>query len=203
MLAHGGEATLRSPRADALTLAACARIEVPVRLLVAGPGLDGELPADVLRPRLGPLITAFAPEHTQTILPVLTWHPSEATALLTATALGARGLCEIRDAGLPVPLTAEGSTVRQVDLAGAFAANRLAQALAATTTLDEAETRCRTVCGTSEIDYERAKAQRRRALRPPLGICVGAAPHRGSCRMRRYGQHGPDLRGAGLQGVPL
>ncbi|MGW7070983.1 DUF1152 domain-containing protein [Streptomyces sp. NPDC054855] len=160
ILAHGDEPTLRSPLADALTLAACTRSDAPVRLLVAGPGLDGEIPADILRPRLGPLTTTFTPEHAQAIIPVLTWHPSEATALLTATALGARGLCEVRDAGLPVPLTAEGPTVHQVDLATALAANRLAQAITATTTLDEAESACRTVCGTSEIDYERAKAQR-------------------------------------------
>lgn len=159
ILAHGDEPTLRSPLADALTLASSAQADAAVRLLVAGPGLDGELPADVLRPRLGPLITTFTPEHAQAVIPVLTWHPSEATALLTATALGARGLCEIRDASLPVPLTAEGPNVHEVDLETAFAANRLAQAIAATTTLDEAEEACRTVCGTSEIDYERSKAR--------------------------------------------
>ncbi|MFD4477573.1 DUF1152 domain-containing protein [Streptomyces sp. NPDC058471] len=172
ILAHGDEPTLRSPLADALILAACARTQAPVRLLVAGPGLDGELPTDVLRPRLGPLLTTLTHEHAQAILPVLTWHPSEATALLTATALGARGLCEIRDAGLPAPLTAEGPTVHEVDVATAFAANRLAQAIAATTTLDEAEEHCRTVCGTSEIDYERTKA---RGL--PQHQRVPAVPH--------------------------
>ncbi|MGA4841343.1 DUF1152 domain-containing protein [Streptomyces sp. G45] len=162
ILAHGDEPTLRSPLADALTLAACTRAQAAadIRLLVAGPGLDGELPADTLRPRLGPLITTFTPEHTQAIASVLNWHPSEATALLAATALGARGLCEVRDAGFPVPLTDEGPTVHQVDLATAFSANRLAQAIADTTTLDEVEERCRAVCGTSEIDYERTKAQR-------------------------------------------
>ncbi|MFD5708771.1 DUF1152 domain-containing protein, partial [Bacillus subtilis] len=60
----------------------------------------------------------------------------------------------------PVPLTAEGPTVHQVDLTTALAANRLAQAITATTTLAEAEEACRTICGTSEIDYERAKARR-------------------------------------------
>ncbi|MER5297994.1 DUF1152 domain-containing protein [Streptomyces lasiicapitis] len=162
ILAHGDEPTLRSPLADALTLAACARAKAAtsIRLLVAGPGLDGELPADTLRPRLGPLIATFTPEHTQAITSVLNWHPSEATALLAATALDARGLCEVRDAGLPVPLTAEGPTVHQVDVTAAFSNNRLAQAVADTTTLDEAEERCRDICGTSEIDYERAKAQR-------------------------------------------
>ncbi|MFD5700629.1 DUF1152 domain-containing protein [Streptomyces lasiicapitis] len=162
ILAHGDEPTLRSPLADALTLAACthAKAAAHIRLLIAGPGLDGELPADTLRPRLGPQLTAFMPEHTQAITSVLNWHPSEATALLAATALGARGLCEVRDAGLSVPLTDEGPTVHQIDLATAFSANGLAQAIADTTTLDEAEERCRTVCGASEIDYERAKAQR-------------------------------------------
>ncbi|GGO47563.1 hypothetical protein GCM10012286_41150 [Streptomyces lasiicapitis] len=162
ILAHGNEPTLRSPLADALTLAACTRAKAAadVRLLVAGPGLDGELPADTLRPRLGPLVTTFTPEHTQAITSVLNWHPSEATALLAATALGARGLCEVRDAGLPVPLTDEGPTVHQADLTPAFASNRLAQSIADTTTLGEAEERCRAVSGTSEIDYERAKAQR-------------------------------------------
>ncbi|WP_229926074.1 DUF1152 domain-containing protein [Streptomyces longispororuber] len=162
ILAHGDEPTLRSPLADALTLAACTRAKAApiIRLLVAGPGLDGELPADTLRPRLGPLIATFTPDDVRSIATVLDWHPSEATALLAATALGARGLCEVRDAGLPVPLTDEGPTVHHVDLRAAFTANRLARALADTTTLDEAEERCRTICGTSEIDYERAKAQR-------------------------------------------
>ncbi|WP_241844784.1 DUF1152 domain-containing protein [Streptomyces silvensis] len=163
ILAHGDEPTLRSPLADALTLAACARAESGrrVRLLVAGPGLDGELPADTLRTRLGARVATFTPADAAEVAPVLRWHPSEATALLAATAAGARGLCEVRDAGLLVPMTAEGPTVHEVDLSSAFAANRLAQALADTTSLTEAEEHCRHVCGTSEIDDERAKARRR------------------------------------------
>ncbi|WP_348541648.1 DUF1152 domain-containing protein [Streptomyces sp. MZ04] len=66
ILAHGDEPTLRSPLADALTLAACARAaKAAVRLLVAGPGLDGEVPADVLGPRLGPLLTTLTPAHAR------------------------------------------------------------------------------------------------------------------------------------------
>lgn len=162
ILAHGDEPTLRSPLADALTLAACTRAQAntDIRLLVAGPGLDGELPAATLRPRLGPLITTFTPTDAQVIAPILNWHPSEVTALLAATALGTRGLCEIRDAGLLAPLTSEGPTVHEVHLTTAFTTNHLARAIADTTTLGEAEEHCRTVCGTSEIDYERAKAQR-------------------------------------------
>ena len=49
-LATGHEPGLRSPLADALALAACARIRVQTHLLVAGPGLDGELSeTDVLK----------------------------------------------------------------------------------------------------------------------------------------------------------
>lgn len=38
ILAHGDEPTLRSPLADALTLAACCELNFPVRLLVSRPG---------------------------------------------------------------------------------------------------------------------------------------------------------------------
>lgn len=158
ILSHGDEPTLRSPLADALTLAACAQVLAPFRLLVAGPGLDAELPAQTVTERLGPLVTTFTAEHAETIAPILEWHPSEATALLAATARGIRGTCEIRDAGLPVPLTDDGPTVHQVDLDDAFNANQLACAITDTTTLDQAEQYSRQICGYSEIDYERNKA---------------------------------------------
>ncbi|GAB2806751.1 hypothetical protein GCM10027091_43760 [Streptomyces daliensis] len=75
ILARGDEPTLRSPLADALTLAACARLDAPVRLLVAGPGLDGELPPQQLRDRLGPLVLTLTPE---TVLHHLTRFETEA-----------------------------------------------------------------------------------------------------------------------------
>ncbi|WP_199812805.1 DUF1152 domain-containing protein [Streptomyces sp. NRRL S-1813] len=160
ILAHGDEPTLRSPLADALTLAACCELNFPVRLLVAGPGLDGELPADVLRDRLGPVALTFTAEHVQPVGPVLEWHPSEATAMLAATARGARGMCEVRDAGLPVPLTDEGPTVYEAGLDAALDRNQLAGAILATENLHEVEQRSREICGFSEIDYEREKAGR-------------------------------------------
>ncbi|MEU0806051.1 DUF1152 domain-containing protein [Streptomyces sp. NPDC005970] len=160
ILAQGDEPTLRSPLADALSLAACARIDAPVRLLVAGPGLDGEIPVETLRDRLGPVIHNLTAEEATRVGAVMEWHPSEATAMLTATARGARGLCEIRDAGLPVPLTDDGPTVHESDLGAAFESNRLASAVATTTSLAEAEQHSRDICGYSEIDYERDKATR-------------------------------------------
>ncbi|MFJ7904085.1 DUF1152 domain-containing protein [Streptomyces sp. NPDC096198] len=158
ILARGDEPTLRSPLADALTLAACCQVNAPIRLLVAGPGLDGELPAESLHPALGSLVHTFTAKDTEPIGSVLEWHPSEATAMLAATARGARGICEVRDAGLPVPLTDEGPTVHHVDMDEALSRNQLARATMTTTKLDEAEALSREICGFSEIDYERNKA---------------------------------------------
>ncbi|MFH8221654.1 DUF1152 domain-containing protein [Streptomyces sp. NPDC018057] len=158
ILARGDEPTLRSPLADALTLAACAQTNAPVRLLMAGPGLDGEIPPADLRPLLGPHVHTFTAADTNSIAAVLDWHPSEATAMLTATARGIRGICEVRDAGLPVPLTDAGPTVHEVDLDNALDRNTLARSLMTTATLTEAEAYSREICGFSEIDYERDKA---------------------------------------------
>ncbi|MEV6803337.1 DUF1152 domain-containing protein [Streptomyces sp. NPDC051132] len=169
ILAEGDEPTLRSPLADALTLAACCQVNAPIRLLVAGPGLDGEIPADELRPLLGPLVHTFTARDVEVIGEVLEWHPSEATAMLAATARGVRGVCEVRDAGLPVPLTDEGPTVHEVDLDEAVGRNRLARALMTTAALDEAEAYSREICGFSEIDYERDKAARV-AEQPPVNL---------------------------------
>ncbi|KOV71401.1 hypothetical protein ADL00_07395 [Streptomyces sp. AS58] len=158
ILAQGDEPTLKSPLADALTLAACCQVNAPIRLLVAGPGLDGEISPEDLRPQLGSLVHTFTAEDTETIGSILEWHPSEATAMLAATARGARGVCEVRDAGLPVPLTDEGPTVHEVDLDDALSRNSLARAIMTTAALDEAEAHSREICGFSEIDYERNKA---------------------------------------------
>ncbi|WP_329304034.1 DUF1152 domain-containing protein [Streptomyces sp. NBC_00659] len=158
ILAKGDEPTLRSPLGDALTLAACCQVNAPVRLLVAGPGLDGELPAELLADRMDPATLTLTAEHVEPISSVLEWHPSEVTAMLAATARGVRGFCEIRDAGLPVPLTDEGPTVHEADLNDALNRNELARAILATETLAEAEQHSREICGYSEIDYERNKA---------------------------------------------
>ncbi|MEW2087201.1 DUF1152 domain-containing protein [Streptomyces sp. NPDC005283] len=158
ILAKGDEPTLRSPLADALTLAACCQVNAPVRLLVAGPGLDGELSADDLRDRMGPSVQTLTAENVEPVSSVLEWHPSEATAMLAATARGIRGLCEVRDTGPPVPLTDEGPTVHEADLDDALNRNQLARAILETETLDEAEQHSREICGYSEIDYERNRA---------------------------------------------
>ena len=78
--------------------------------------------------------------------------------MLAATARGVRGTCEMRDAGLPVPLTGEGPTVHEVDLDEALTRNQLARSILTTATLGEVEAHSREICGYSEIDYERNKA---------------------------------------------
>ncbi|MEU0118460.1 DUF1152 domain-containing protein [Streptomyces bobili] len=166
VLSRGDEPTLKSPLADSLTLAACCQVDAPVRLLVAGPGLDGELSHEDLRGILGPLVHTFTAADTEPISQVLEWHPSEATGMLAAAARGVRGTCEVRDAGLPIPLTDESPTLHEVDLDEAVSRNELARALMSTTTLDEAETLSREICGFSEIDYERNKALWLKEQRP-------------------------------------
>ncbi|MGW2490058.1 DUF1152 domain-containing protein [Streptomyces sp. NPDC001606] len=158
ILARGDEPTLKSPLADALTLAACCQVNATVRLLVAGPGLDGELPIEVLRGTLGPLVHTLTAKDAEPISSVLEWHPSEATGMLAATARGVRGTCEVRDAGLPVPLTEEGPRVHEADMDEALSRNQLARAIMATKDLDQVEALSREICGYSEIDYERNKA---------------------------------------------
>ncbi|WP_371660967.1 DUF1152 domain-containing protein [Streptomyces sp. NBC_00280] len=158
VLARGDEPTLKSPLADSLTLAACGQVNAAIRLLVAGPGLDGELPHEDLQDMLGPRVHTFTAEDADPISPVLEWHPSEATGMLAATARGVRGTCEIRDAGLPIPLTDESPTVHEVDLDQALSRNKLARAIMSTTTLSQVEALSREICGFSEIDYERNKA---------------------------------------------
>ncbi|MEU7049206.1 DUF1152 domain-containing protein [Streptomyces eurythermus] len=176
ILARGDEPTLKSPLADALTLAAAAQLNPPVRLLIAGPGLDGELSLADLRPLLGPVVHTLMAKDIEPISSILEWHPSEATAMLAATARGVRGTCEIRDAGLPVPLTDEAPRIHEVDLGEALSRNNLASALMATTALDEVEARSREICGFSEIDYERKKAARLKGHKPVVRDAESVLP---------------------------
>lgn len=103
VLARGQEAELKSPLADLLALSCCARLDAEVEVAVLGVGLDGELPPDYTRQRIaevggrpGPRLQ---PAHVEVIAPLLTWHPSEASGMLAASAGGVRGLVEVRDAG--------------------------------------------------------------------------------------------------------
>ncbi|HJP66566.1 MAG TPA: DUF1152 domain-containing protein [Actinomycetota bacterium] len=162
VLAEGNEAELRSPLADGLVAAAATNLPVDVDVLVAGPGLDGELPEAYVRERVrqlgGELMAHLQGEAIERFLPILEWHPSEATALLVAAAGGLRGTVEIRGAGLPVRLTEHSADVYRAPQQAVQAASPIVRALVGTHSLGEAECRVREACGFSELDYERAKA---------------------------------------------
>ncbi len=162
-LTTGNDPDLRSPLADQLSLAACVRTGVPTRLLIAGAGLDGELPPQIVTQRLVQLDAEQLPSLTPTdidrVRHVFAWHPSEASGLLAAAASGRRGRVEVRDAGDHVELTDATSDVLAVDGKRAAAGTPAAQ-LDDVTTLTQAERVIRAGTGISEIEYETRKAQR-------------------------------------------
>ena len=163
---------LRSPLADQLALAACVRTGLPTRLLIAGAGLDGELPAAVVTERLHALHSASLGSLTNsdaaTIRHVFAWHPSEASGLLTAAAAGTHGTVEVRDAADHVVLDAATTALASVDAAHAIH-HTPAQHLPDSHTLAEVEQIVRDTTGASEIDYETRKAATRthRAVHQP------------------------------------
>jgi len=162
IMARGDEPELLSPFADALVLAAAQGVPMPTWVIVAGPGLDGELSEATLlaalRQEEGVQSGTITPELAAEVAGMFTWHPSEATTgLLCAAAQGMRGRVLMRGAGIPVDLTAISPTIWVVG-ASAFRHNQVAQALKDASTYDDAELAVRTLLGQSELDIERAKA---------------------------------------------
>jgi hypothetical protein len=193
-ITDGHDPGLRSPLADQLALAGVLRAGLPARLLVTGAGLDGEVPADVVRARFATLTSALehppalGPADVAAVRHVFDWHPSEASGLLTAAASGHRGLVEVRDAGDQVELSDE---VTRIYVADAHQAAELtpAPSLVDTTTLDEAERCIAAATGISEIRYETEKAARIRDRHPRMPTMADlpdidqhavAAHHRGA-----------------------
>lgn len=109
VLTDGSDPGLRSPLADQLALAACVRTGLPSQLLIAAPGIDGELSPATILARLARLGAHQLPDLTSTdiapVRPVFDWHPSESSGLLAAAATGRRGRVEVRDAGDHIELT--------------------------------------------------------------------------------------------------
>jgi hypothetical protein len=161
ILAQGCEPGLKSPLADALTLAASAHLNAPVRVLVAGPGLDGELTDTEVFTSLRTLRAdkqlTLTSQDADPALNVLEWHPTDVTALLVAAARGLTGTVEIRDAGTRVLLDPTGGEVWSVSATDA-SGHSLAAALYDTTDFNEAEDILRNRLGWTELDYERKKA---------------------------------------------
>lgn len=168
ILTDGTDPGLRSPLADQLSLAAAIRSGLPVRVVIAAAGIDGELDAAVIFQWLQRLNAERLPDltmaETRLIHHVFEWHPSEASGLLTAAAAGHRGLVEVRDAGDQVELSDLTPMLFLVDghdLIDLTPAGHLCES----PSLDQAEQIVRDKTGISEIRYETEKAAGRdRAL---------------------------------------
>lgn len=177
IVARGDEPGLLSPLADSLTLAAALEVDLPVRLAVLGPGVDGELSTDqvtaILRDLGGNRAGQLTVADVDRFRDPLSWHPTEATTVAAAAAYGLRGAVEMRRGHAPVPVSDESATVWLVeDLdAGDFP---LAQALKDTHSLGSAETIIRTLA-VDELDYERRRARQRREDPPPAATAADLA----------------------------
>lgn len=165
IVARGDEPGLRSPLADALSLSAGASLGLPGQVAVTGPGADGELTETEVITRIGQL----AGRHAQTldaldsaaVLGLLDWHPSEATALTAAAAIGIRGTVEIGRRGSPVTLTDLTPALWTIGLHRLASQSLLARALSETRSLDEAH-EIAGYLAISELTHERDKARERR-----------------------------------------
>jgi hypothetical protein len=162
VLARPGDPGLRSPLADITTLVASVNTELPTELVILGVGCDGELAPELVFQRLGQLDTparlAIDPDRVCVVLPILEWHPSEATALVAMSTLGYRGTVEIRDRGLPVRLDEDAGTAWRLPATKALPPSALTTSVAATTSLEALERVFRDAFSLDEIDYERRKA---------------------------------------------
>jgi hypothetical protein len=163
-LTTGQDPGLRSPLADQLAIAACLRSGLPGQLVIAAPGVDGEIDPATLRHRLKDLRSRRLPTLTATdfdpVRRVFEWHPSEASGLLLAAADGHRGYVQVRDAGDQVALTDDTASLHGLDL-DELRPNVPATSLVDTASLGDAEEIIERITGISELRYETQKAARR------------------------------------------
>jgi hypothetical protein len=173
VLTDGADHGLRSPLADQLTLAACVTTGLPVSLIIAAPGADGELPEQTVLHRLRELHAKRLPDLRDAdfvrVREVFGWHPSEATGLLAAAAAGRRGCVEVRDAGDLIRLSDSTPSVYVIS-AEEVIERTPAVEIRTTCSLDEAERILRESTGISEIRYERRKASKLRDRRAHIPI---------------------------------
>lgn len=168
VVARGNEPRLLSPLADSLTLAASIQTGLPVRLAILGPGADGELTAgevtQILRRLHAERVGPITPADVEALQDVLGWHPTEATTLAAAAAIGRRGSVDMRRGLDPVPVIDDSADVWLLDTPR-LDDFPLAAALAQTRSLASAELIMRNTA-VDELDYERKRAARHHT-RPP------------------------------------
>lgn len=197
ILGRGDEAELRSPLADALVLAAA---EPAWELVVAGPGLDGELPQDLVRRRCRRMAGAsgagrLVGDDLGDFGTIFEWHPSEANGLLWAAARGVRGTIGLRDRETTIELTGRSAELWRMTAAAALVVNGLARDLRDTGSLPVAEWIVEQRRGVSELAPERRGARRLRST--PVAEPPAAPLAEGLAALER------DARGRGLDFLTL
>jgi hypothetical protein len=177
-VADGTEAHLLSPLADALVVAGATGLLVDATLVVAGPGLDGELSEAQVYQRMATLkadqLPALSSEVASRLMRVLEWHPSEATALLAAAVRGIRGVAEVRDSGYQVPISDTSPTMWSMSLEAA-ARRGVARVLLASSSIEDADRLVTALVGRSELAYERSKSALMSAPSRGEGAALGDA----------------------------
>ena len=167
VLAHGDEAGLASPLADAVLLAAAAYLRTPSVLGVFGAGCDGELrPAEVLE-RIAEVaaadgllgawaLTADAADRLEAAIEHV---PTEASAMAVRCARGGHGETSIRQGRRTVELGPAGALTFFLDPGAAMAsAARLAAAVADCASLEDAHELLMSRGVRTELAYEREMA---------------------------------------------
>jgi hypothetical protein len=151
------------PLADQLAIAACLRSGLPGRLIIAAPGVDGEIPGHawtaIQRPQQRSPATLTG-EHLDAVRGVFEWHPSEASGLLLAVADAHRGYVQVRDAGDQIALTDDTASLHNLDLDQVRPHIPAAELINAAS-LADAEAITEHITGISELRYETQKATRR------------------------------------------
>jgi hypothetical protein len=173
VLAHGDEAGLASPLADAVLLAATPALEAAgPRVLGAifGAGCDGELTPDEVAARLGEVRAAggdlgtleLDPTTLELIDAAVAAVPTEASAMALRCARGATGETAIRDGRRHVRLTPAGGRVAFFEPGVALtSAARLAAAVRDARDLLEADEILAGLGVRTELGYERDARPRR------------------------------------------
>jgi len=171
-LAQGGEAGLRSPLADAIMLAAFTVMEQRGHNTlwgVFGYGSDGELTTDEIEHALarvaeaGGLLGAWAltPQIVSELEDVIEKVPTEASAIPVRCAKGAWGEIGIRYDQRRVRLTPLTTLTFYLSVSILFRTlSRPAQAVVASTSLEEANDALHRLGITTELDLERERAQK-------------------------------------------
>ena len=171
-LAQGGEKGLRSPLADSIMLAACAELERHgVRTLwgVFGYGSDGELTTDELEKALSVVAKAggflgawgLTPKIVAEMQEVIKRVNTEASAIPVECALGAWGEKMIRLEERAVKLTPLTALTFFLSPSVVFQTlSRPAQAVAGSTTLEEADAALHAIGLKTELDLERERYEK-------------------------------------------